>query len=227
MRAPLLVGAGDVRKDDDVDEPTPRRRPGGRSARVQDAVAHAALAQLLEVGYQGLTIRGVAHAAGVAETTIYRRWPTTNHLTAAALLKLAETDNPLPDTGSLEADLRALLTQIVALLDRPEVLRVVRSAAAIDGDEDSSVMAGKSAFFDARFADAKLIVERAIERGEIGRDTDPYLLIEALVAPSYMRALLENRPLDRQHIDSSVRIVMGALKSAAVTRPASSGPDGC
>lgn len=206
-------------KDAGVDEQkNPQRRPGGRSARVQDAVAQAALAQLLEVGYQGLTIRGVAQAAGVAETTVYRRWPTTNHLTAAALLKLAETDNPLPDTGALETDLRALLTQIIALLNRPEVLRVVRSAAAIDGDEDGSVMAGKTAFFDARFADATLIVERAIDRGEIPSDTDPHLLIEALVAPSYMRALLENRPLDEEHIDSSVRIVVRAFQSPSTTK---------
>lgn len=200
-----------------MDDPrSPRRRTGGRSARVQDAVARAALAQLLDVGYQGLTIRGVAQAAGVAETTVYRRWPTINHLTAAALLKLTETDNPLPDTGSLEGDLHALLTQIVALLNRPEVLRVVRSAAAIDRDEDGSVTAGKAAFFDARFAEAGLIVQRAIERGEIAADTDPHLLIEALVAPSYLRALLENRPLDADLVDSSVRIVLGALQATGI-----------
>ena len=83
------AGRPRVRKDAGVDgSRNPRRRPGGRSARVQDAVAQAALTQLLDVGYQGLTIRGVAQAAGVAETTVYRRWPTINHLTAAALLKL-------------------------------------------------------------------------------------------------------------------------------------------
>lgn len=197
----------------------PRRRPGGRSARVQDAVAQAALTQLLEVGYQGLTIRGVAQAAGVAETTVYRRWPTINHLAAAALLKLAATDNPLPDTGTLEGDLRALLNQIIALLNRPEVLRVVRSAAAIDGDEDGSVIAAKSAFFDARFAAARPIVDRAIERGEIADNTDPHLLIEALVAPAYMRALLENRALDDELVETSVRIVLGALRAGGIPPP--------
>lgn len=208
-----------VGKDADVDESrTPRRRPGGRSARVEDAVAQAALDHLLEAGYQGLTIRGVAQAAGVAETTVYRRWPTVNHLTAAALLKLAETDNPLPDTGTLEGDLRGLLAQIVALLNRPEVLRVVRSAAALDPDDDGSVAAGKSAYFGARFANASLLVERAIGRDEIAGDTDPDLLIEALVAPAFMRALLENRPLDDQLVDSSVGIVLGALKSAGIPR---------
>ncbi|KMO73511.1 TetR/AcrR family transcriptional regulator [Mycolicibacterium obuense] len=217
------AGRPRVRKDAGVDgSRNPRRRPGGRSARVQDAVAQAALTQLLDVGYQGLTIRGVAQAAGVAETTVYRRWPTINHLTAAALLKLTETDNPLPDTGTLDGDLRALLTQIVALLNRPEVLRVVRSAAAIDHDGDGSVRTGKSAFFDARFTDARLIVERAIGRGEIASNTDAHLLIEALVAPSYMRALLENRPLDEDLVDSSVHIVLGALQSVGIPKRADS-----
>ncbi|MEH3130143.1 MAG: TetR/AcrR family transcriptional regulator [Mycolicibacterium neoaurum] len=185
---------------------------------MQDAVAQAALDQLLEVGYQRLTFRGVAQAAGVAETTVYRRWPTINHLTAAALLKLAQVDNPLPDTGTLGGDLRALLHQIVALLSRPEVLRVVRSSAAIDpGDDgDGSVLAGKSAFFETRFAEASLIVDRAAKRGEIASNTDAYLVIEALVAPAYMRALLDNRPLDQNLVDSSVAMVLGALKAGSI-----------
>ncbi|WP_236757483.1 TetR/AcrR family transcriptional regulator [Aeromicrobium sp. PE09-221] len=189
----------------------PKRRPGGRSARVYDAVVDATLAILLEHGYHGLTIRAVARTAGVAETTVYRRWPTPNHLTAAALLELAERDNPLPETGSLEGDLRALLGQIVALLNRPEVLRVVRSAAALDHRDDESVLAGKNAFFSSRFASATSLVGRAVERQEIPPDTDADLLIETLVAPAYMRALLSNRPLDQTFIEDSLRVALASV----------------
>lgn len=190
---------------------TPQRRPGGRSARVREAVAEAALEQLLSVGYQGMTLRGVAQAAGVAETTVYRRWPTTSHLTAAALLRLASRDNPVPDTGSLASDLRSLLSQIVALLNRPEVMRAVRSAAAIDGDAPE-VVAAKDAFFDHRFQAAASIVERAVARGEIPPGTDPDFLIEALVAPAYLRALLLNRPLDERLVDECVTLALATCR---------------
>lgn len=190
------------------------RRTGGRSARIQEAVETAALALLLEVGYAGLTLRGVAKEAGVAETTVYRRWPTVNHLAVAALLRMAALDNPAPDTGSIEGDLRALLSQIVDLLNRPEVLRVVRSAVAMD-DEDGAVSAARTAFFDTRFAAATPIVERAVGRAELRGDTDPYRLIEALVAPAYMRALLGNRPIDDAFVDSSVAFTLAAVGAAA------------
>ncbi|WP_312870452.1 TetR/AcrR family transcriptional regulator [Gordonia asplenii] len=195
------------------DATTPARRTGGRSARVQDAVEAAALELLLDVGYSGLTMRAVAQAAGVAETTIYRRWPTVDHLTAAALLRLAAVDNPIPDTGSIEGDLHALLTQIVALLNRPRVLRVVRSAAALDDDSTGSIRAARSAFFDHRFATATSIVERAIGRHELPADTDAYQLIEAISAPAYMRALLGNRPIDDDFIAATVAYALAGARA--------------
>ncbi|MFM9376498.1 TetR/AcrR family transcriptional regulator [Gordonia sp. VNK21] len=197
-----------------VTSPQPVRRTGGRSARVSEAVESAALDLLLDVGYSGLTIRGVAKAAGVAETTVYRRWPTINHLTAAALLRLAALDNPVPDTGNLEGDLTALLSQICDLLSRPEVLRVVRSAAAVEGD-DPSVTEARAAFFDSRFAAATPIVDRAVARGEIPSSTDGYQLIEILVAPVYLRAVLGNRPIDGSMIGVSVAYALAGARSGA------------
>ncbi|GEE03766.1 TetR family transcriptional regulator [Gordonia spumicola] len=157
---------------------------------------------LLENGHSNLTIRAVAQAAGVAETTVYRRWPSVGHLIAAALLRLTATDNPIPDTGSVEDDLATLLSQIVALLTRPDVMRVVRSAAAID--DGGAFAATRAAFFDARFTASAAIVERAVARGQLPAGTDSHRLIETLVAPAYMRALLGSRGFDDDFVDSSV-----------------------
>lgn len=199
--------------------PSPKRRPGGRSARVGDAVTQTALEHLLTLGYSGLTIRGVARAAGVAETTIYRRWPTVDHLAAAALRRLAEQENPLPDTGTLAGDLRLLLTQIVELLERPEVLRVVRSAAGLEDDEEGVIQSARAAFFEARFANAAAIVQRASARGEIPGGVDAHLIIEVLVAPAYLRALLESRPIDDALIDFSVRTAAQAAATSPIHQP--------
>src|SRR5258708_11248620 len=47
---------------------------GARSQQVVEKVRAATMAELARVGFPGLTIEGVAKAADVNRTTIYRRW---------------------------------------------------------------------------------------------------------------------------------------------------------
>ena len=88
-------------------EAGPRRRPGGRSARVRAAVLRATLDELAAVGYGNLSFESVAHRAGVHKTTLYRHWPGREALVREALLARSEVTVPIPDTGSLGADLIA------------------------------------------------------------------------------------------------------------------------
>ncbi|MEU6591705.1 TetR/AcrR family transcriptional regulator [Streptomyces sp. NPDC046881] len=192
---------------------TVRTRPGGRSERVRIAVMDAAVNQLATHGYNALSIANVAREAGVAETTVYRRWPTPADLAGGAVAHLAQTDNPVPDTGTLEGDLRTLLSQIIKLVHRPEVERILRAAAALDGGNAMSAHARES-FWRTRFTGAGRIVERAVERGELAAGTDPDAVIELLVAPAYMRLLLTNRPLDDELLDGSVRRTLKAFDAA-------------
>ncbi|MFA9269311.1 MAG: TetR/AcrR family transcriptional regulator [Baekduiaceae bacterium] len=187
---------------------TQKRRPGGRSARVREAVLQAALDQLLRGGYDALSIPEVARTAGVAESTVYRRWPTNADLAAAALGELAAAENPVPDTGSLEGDLHALLAQILELLRRPEVERIVRAAAAVGhGGQDADL---RAIYWRTRFAGSSVIVTRAIDRGEVPQGTDPEGVIEFLVGPVYLRLLLTGRPLDDDLLVESVRRTLTA-----------------
>ncbi|MFG3122037.1 TetR-like C-terminal domain-containing protein [Streptomyces sp. NPDC048201] len=204
-----------------------QRRPGGRTARNRENVLRATAEVLLREGYERLTIARVAAAAQVAETTVYRRWPSKAHLAADALSELARTGNPIPDTGTLEGDLRALLGQVVALVERPKVRRVVLTIVSLAADDDE-VVAAKAAFWEARFAGAAAIVARAVERGELAPDTDPYELIEVLAAPAYFRLLVTGRPLDDRLVDRSVELALSrqGIRAASVPgRPASPAAD--
>ena len=62
----------------------PRRRTGGRSARVLEAVAHAALEELSESGIENFSIQSVAARAGVSSSSLYRRWSNRAALIAFA-----------------------------------------------------------------------------------------------------------------------------------------------
>ena len=92
------------------------QRPGGRSARVREAVLAATAAELSERGFAAMTIEDIAARSGVHKTTIYRRWSTLSQLVADAAVEVSATTVPIPDTGSIESDLREMARSIVALV---------------------------------------------------------------------------------------------------------------
>ncbi|WP_051720449.1 TetR-like C-terminal domain-containing protein [Streptomyces sp. NRRL F-2799] len=194
-----------------------QRRPGGRTARNRENVLRATADLLLSEGYEQLTFARVAAAADVAETTVYRRWPSKVHLAADALSELARVENPIPDTGTLEGDLRELLSQVVALIERPEVRRVILTVVSLAGDAE--VVRAKEVFWEARFAGAATIVSRAVERGELPSDTDPYEVIEDLAAPAYFRLLVTGRPLDSRLVERSVALALNGPNIRSMPGP--------
>src|SRR5690349_24182713 len=109
---------------------TPRGRPRDSDAdrRILDAARQA----LLSAGYAGLAIDQVAQRAGVAKTTLYRRWPTKDHLAIAVYADMLDRDVPVTDTGDVRADLVTYLGQIAATLES------VRRAGLPPGDTGRS-----------------------------------------------------------------------------------------
>src|SRR5258708_335559 len=97
-----------------------RKRPGGRSARVRDAVLTAALEVLTEDGVENLTIGTIAARASVHETSIYRRWGSLRSLLLDASLHVADDAISIPDTGALRSDLLVLIGHVIALLHTPK-----------------------------------------------------------------------------------------------------------
>ena len=62
-----------------------KRGPGRpRSVDRDEAIVAAAIDELIANGYSGLSIEAVAARAGVAKTTIYRRWAGKDELVLAA-----------------------------------------------------------------------------------------------------------------------------------------------
>ena len=123
-------------------EPPGTRRPGGRTARTRAAVLRAAISELAESGYAGTTVERIAARAGVAKTTIYRRWGGLNGLLADLMAQYAAREIPVPDTGHLDSDLRALAREIVASLQHPAIRAAFGSivAAAIQDQAAQEVL---------------------------------------------------------------------------------------
>src|SRR6202043_4009567 len=93
---------------------TRRGRP--RDSPVARRALTAAWDLLSAGGYEGLNVDEVAERAAVAKTTLYRRWPTKDHLvTAVAAQMLGEV--PIPDTGDLRRDLTEFAAALAASLN--------------------------------------------------------------------------------------------------------------
>ncbi len=82
---------------------TTSARPPGRPRSGVNAVVFAAtLRTVHELGYARATVDRIAAAAGVAKTTIYRRWPSKGALVVDCLL---DAFGPLPLEGASRAEL--------------------------------------------------------------------------------------------------------------------------
>lgn len=186
-----------------------RARPGGRSARVREAVL-TALLELLEHGEP--TVDRVAQRAGVNKTTIYRRWGDLVGLLSDALAWLGAERVPIPDTGGFERDLAELAESLRATITGHAGGRVMTALAASAPRSERAATAIRE-FLALRFRLASIIVERAVQRGELASDIDGIAVIEALGAPFYLRLLVTSDPIDVTFSQRAAAAAVAAAKA--------------
>ncbi|WP_308164712.1 TetR/AcrR family transcriptional regulator [Nonomuraea sediminis] len=197
------------------DRPAPGTvRPRGRTERVRAAVLAATRAELEAHGYPALTMERVAEIAGVAKSTVYRRWRDPAGLLAELLAELTMTEVPLYDTGSIDLDLRQLAMGISRFYAnpvwRPMMLGLI--AAGVNSPRAAEVLHD---FFRARNDQAAEAVRHAIKRGELPADTDPVEVIRAVGAPFYYRMLVTHEPVDDALVEQTAAAAIAAAKAGA------------
>lgn len=148
-----------------------RGRP--RTAGTDTAILDATRATLVDLGWSKLTMGEVAARAGIAKTTLYRRWDNKNDLVVDAVAVLFDELRP-PDRGSLAADMEDVVLQFAALLERPEA-RTALMAVVAEGARDEALRRRiRSAIVDRQ---KRLVLQgraRAQARGELPyRDAGP------------------------------------------------------
>ncbi|MCU1639984.1 MAG: transcriptional regulator [Nocardia sp.] len=192
-----------------MNESAVRPRPGGRSARVREAVFDAAVAVLAEQGPAGFTVGEVARRAGVHETSIYRRWGTREGLAVEALLDRSRRELPIPDTGSLREDLAAYAAELIVFLRAP-LGRALMHTLTMAAD-NPTVVAARDEFWAGRFELAGVMVERAVARGEVPEGTDSRSVLELLIAPLHFRMQATGEPLGIDLADHLADLVVRAF----------------
>lgn len=143
-----------------------RTRPRRRGDALYAAIFEATLAELAEVGYARLAMERIAARARTSKASLYKRWPNRAELVVAALRHQHGGPEPTPDTGSLRADVLALLRRGAKRLDGifGEAARGLMAETLSDPDRTASV---RGNMFVSRDRIMREILDRAVERGEI------------------------------------------------------------
>ncbi len=191
--------------------PAPRGRP--RSERAHQAILDAANELLEERGFVDLTIDEVAQRAGVSKTTIYRRWPTKGTLAFEAFSSDFRARQPTPDTGSLRGDLLAGLRAWVRTVKGTVTGRtLVGLIAEVQRDPELAEI-WREQFVGRVRTQHRIILDRAMERGEISPDADPDVVLDLIYGPAYHRLLQTHLPLSDRFAQAIVDTVVAGVRS--------------
>jgi AcrR family transcriptional regulator len=159
------------------------------------AICDATLALLLEVGYDRMSMDAIAARAHASKATIYRRWPGKQELVLDAVRARGVGLTVAEDTGSLRGDLVATYRSAVhgSAADDADliagVLRAMRSTPELADCVRSQVIESKCDV-------SRIIVARAVARGELPAETDPLILHEVASALWFHRVLVVGGPVD-------------------------------
>ena len=185
----------------------PRRHHGNRHGRSEDAraaVLQAADDLLVEKGFAGVTIEGVAAAAGVAKQTIYRWWGSKTDILLDTFLEDAARALAPQEHDTLAEDLRAHLRRLADFLSANDAGAVFK--ALIGHAQHDAVFAEKlrTHYLDEQRQRDRAPLDRAIERGELPADVDVPAAVDLLVGPVYHRILMTGDPVDDGFVETLV-----------------------
>lgn len=181
-----------------------------RNTAIDGRLLAAAAQELRQGGYDALSIDRVAERAGVAKTTLYRRWASKAELVVALITNLRE-DVPFAPTEDPRRDLTELVTAIAANLTATPTSLVADLAAA--AARDPRVGDSVRALWADRHAAVTAVVANAQQAGLVLGHVAPGVLVDQLVGPLYYRLLVTGEPLTPDYARTLVASVLGPEES--------------
>jgi AcrR family transcriptional regulator len=171
----------------------PVGRPRSEAARLR--ILAAARELLDEQGFRSMTMEAIAERANTSKVTLYKWW---SHKAAVVLDAMLAEVSPIIPYRDSESPLESLRDQMKGftrfLRSRKAQLLI---AVLAEGVLDEKVGdAFRQHWVRPRRADARVLLARAVEAGELRADVDVDVVLDALFGPLYYRALVNHLPLD-------------------------------
>ncbi|MFD3720282.1 TetR/AcrR family transcriptional regulator [Streptomyces sp. NPDC058674] len=195
-----------------------RRQPAGAAVLREDvtaAIREAVVEELAAVGFARMSIEGIARRAGVGKTAVYRRWKSKLHLVLDLVGAFAADGLPVPSTGSLCGDVRALLEVMTHVLRHPVASAVIPDLLVEAARNPEIADAVRGALLDGQRRMAEGIVSEAVARGELPASVTPDHALDLLIGPLYWRQVVVRDAVTGAQLDVLARQVVAGLKAGA------------
>lgn len=165
-----------------------------RGEKLHSAIYEATLAELVDVGYAELTMKGIARRASASKGSLYRRWSNRAELVADAVQHAVPVALEVPDVGSVRDDVLGFLRRVATVLNGPTGVAV--RGLLVETVEDPEL----SAVVRTRFIEpVTASMLEALRRGAVRGEVRPAALtpLVANVGPAVLREhfLLRGAPI--------------------------------
>ncbi|WP_194927369.1 TetR-like C-terminal domain-containing protein [Catenulispora pinisilvae] len=186
----------------------PLRRRGEPMRR---AVFEVVVRLLTEQGPEAVTMAGVAAAAGVHESSLYRQFGTREKMIFEAATRYSDEALPARPAGDdIADDLRSTMRALIEYLNTPQGAALVRlSAVPVSPEFDQE----RTAYWHRRLDRSADVVRHGVETGQLKADTDPTLVVDALAGPVLARLALFHEVMA---MDDVMRLVDQVLRGITV-----------
>jgi TetR/AcrR family transcriptional regulator, regulator of autoinduction and epiphytic fitness len=186
-----------------------RRDPGTdpRVERSRVVILKAAVDELGEAGYGGLTIESVAARAGVGKSTIYRHWSDKLALIADAFETFHEQMVPDLEHRSARESAELLVRHVAQVVVDSTFSRCI--PALIEGAErDPRVREFHHRYSAERRQALTDVIARGIKEDEFSPKLNPELATTALLGAIFYQRLMTGEAFDPDRATDLIRLIL-------------------
>ncbi|HDX9591031.1 TPA: TetR/AcrR family transcriptional regulator [Bacillus pseudomycoides] len=178
-----------------------RGRP--RNVETHKSILSASYELLLEKGFKAVTVDKIADRAKVSKAAVVMD----------GFLSVAAAKLPVPDTGSALNDILIHVTSLAKFLTSREGTIITELIG--EGQFDSKLAKEyRTRYFQPRRLQARHLLEKGIQRGELKETLDIELSIDLIYRPIFYRLLVTGDKLDDSYVH---HLVMNAFEGIRLT----------
>ncbi|KOP81229.1 TetR/AcrR family transcriptional regulator [Cytobacillus solani] len=187
-----------------------RGRP--RNVEAQKSILSASYKLLLANGFQAVTVDKIADCAKVSKATIYKWWPNKAAVVMDGFLYAASERLPMPNTGSAYNDILIHATNLTRFLTSREGTVITQLLG--EGQFDSGLAeAYRDRYFRPRRLEARSLLEKGVQRGELKKSLDIDICIDLIYGPIFYRLLVTGETLDESYVQQLVINAFEGIRS--------------
>jgi AcrR family transcriptional regulator len=191
-------------------------RKAGRPRRgeIDSAILQATVDELIERGFLAASMESIAQRAGIAKTTLYRRWPNTSELTLEAM-RAFEPDNGQDPHGSVRDQIVWLVDVMRLKWGDPRYAAMMRRVAADGSVQPQMYRQARDRLIGPHVQRLNTVLMQGVDEGLIRGDIDIDWIRQLLIAPVMAAAMTLRGMLSRAQVEASVDTVLRGLDPRA------------